>query len=357
LKLRTFRFSPAVFLAAGLLLAGAAFAAAPKMPAAKAGTIGAPAGQIAFIRDRDVWVMDVSGVNQRVVTRVQARTPDGMIIGADGRLSWAPDGRRVAFTWSGLVDAKLPGGEGGRHKIYDIFVAYLDSAEQKNTSWWRRLTGDLGSRDPEWSADGSRILFSKDMNANTVNAVSPNYQICTMDAEGGSLQILRKDWQMTPGWMQSPTASPKGDVAFVLYTSQSQAEGTTFNAAGIAIRPMANFMASVDSLVAMCQRAPRAVAPCWSPDGKWIAFVDNRLTDGGLYIATPDFKEQYLVFAPPVSTNLTTFQPSFSPDSKWLTFGTTDGSIWICNIAGNGAKRISGPGADMAPAWSKAPRK
>jgi Tol biopolymer transport system component len=348
LKFQAFRFSPAVGIAAGLLLSGVAFAAAPKMPAAKAGTIGAPTGKIAFMRERDIWVMDATGANQKLVTQVK---------GADGRMTWAPDGRRIAFTWSGFVDAKLPGGEGGRHKVYDVFIAYLDSAEKKNTNWWKRLTGDLGSRDPEWSADGSRILFTKDMNANIVNAQSPNYQICTMDGDGGSFQILRKDWQMTAGWMQSPTAGPRGDVAFVLYTSQSQAEGTTYNAAGIAIRPISNFMAPIDSLAAMCRRAPQAVAPCWSPDGKWITYVDNKLTDGGLYIATPDFKEQYLVFAPPVSTNLATFQPSFSPDSKWLTFGTTDGSVWICDITGSGAKRISGPGSDMAPAWSKAVKK
>lgn len=344
-------------MAAGLLFSGVAMAATPKMPAAKAGTIGTPTGQIAFMRDKDVWVMDVSGANQRLVSKVQARFPDGMIVGADGRLTWAPDGRRIAFTWSGYVDAKLPGGEGGRHKVYDIFIAYLDSAEKKNTSWWRRITNDLGSRDPEWSVDGSRILFTKDLNANIVNAASPNYQICTMDPEGGSYQILRKDWQMTAGWMQAPTASPKGDVAFVLFTPQRQAEGTTFSAAGIAIRPITSFMAPIDSLAAMCKRVPQAVAPCWSPDGKWIAWIDNRLTDGGLYIGTPDFREQYLVFSPPVSTNLTTYQPSFSADSKWLTFGTTDGSIWTCDITGNGAKRISGPGSDMGPAWSKAAKK
>ena len=348
LNFRTFRLIPAATVAAGLLLSGAVFGAAPKMPASSAGTIAPPTGKIAFMREKDIWVMDATGANAKLITQVK---------NADGRLSWAPDGRRIAFTWSGSVDARLPGGEGGRHKVYDIFIAYVDSADKKNTSWWHRITNDLGSRDPEWSVDGSRILFTKDMNANTVNAESPNYQICTMDPEGGSFQILRKDWQMSAGWMQAPTSSPKGDIAFVMFAPQRQAEGTTFNAVGIAVRNMSNFMAPVDSLLALCRRVPSGVAPCFSPDGKWIAYVDGRLTDGGLYIATPDFRQQYLVFAPPVSTNLTTFQPSFSPDSKWLTFSTTDGSIWICDITGNGAKRISGPGTDLAPAWSKAPSK
>jgi Tol biopolymer transport system component len=45
--------------------------------------------------------------------------------------------------------------------------------------------------------------------------------------------------------------------------------------------------------------------------------------------------------------------PSFSPNSKWLTFATTDGSIWTCDITGGNAKRLTGPGLDWAPAWSK----
>jgi Tol biopolymer transport system component len=74
-----------------------------------------------------------------------------------------------------------------------------------------------------------------------------------------------------------------------------------------------------------------------------------------LYIASPDLKERYLVFAPPPGTSLHTVSPSFSPDSKWLTFSTTDGSIWICDITGTGARRLSGPGDDKFSAWSKTP--
>lgn len=344
---RILRFMPAVACAAGLFLTGLASAAAPKMPPAKAGTIGKPTGKIAFIREKDIWVMDAAGTNQTLITQVK---------NADGRISWAPDGRRVVFTRSGRVQTNLPDNSGGVHKVYDIFLAYLDSASNGNTSFWRRLTEDNGARDPEWSADGSRIVFSKDLNANLVNAASPNYQICSVDPDGGSYELYRKDWQTVTGWMTCPTLSPKGDYAFVLYLPQKQAEGTAINPAGIGVVPRTGLMASIDSLAKLCRKVPDGVAPAWSPDGQWIAYVDNRLTDGGLYIANPSFSEKYLVFTPPVSVSLTTFQPSFSPDSKWLTFGTTDGSVWISDITGNGAKRVSGPGTDMGPAWSKTSR-
>jgi Tol biopolymer transport system component len=73
----------------------------------------------------------------------------------------------------------------------------------------------------------------------------------------------------------------------------------------------------------------------------------------GIFIATPDLKTKYLVAEPPVGTYLTTATPGWSPDSKWLTYATQDGSVWIVDITGNGQRRISGPGLDSAPAWSK----
>ena len=72
-----------------------------------------------------------------------------------------------------------------------------------------------------------------------------------------------------------------------------------------------------------------------------------------VYITNKDFTEDYLVFAPPVSTYISANPPSFSPDSKWITFSTTDGAIWIVDITGNGARRLTPPGIDKSPAWSQ----
>ncbi|HEX2897130.1 MAG TPA: hypothetical protein VHP63_03670, partial [candidate division Zixibacteria bacterium] len=113
------------------------------------------------------------------------------------------------------------------------------------------------------------------------------------------------------------------------------------------------YMLSLDSLKARARKNLKKVAPSWSPDGKWIACVYNDMNAPGVYVASPDFKENYVVFVPPVGANLYTMSPSFSPDSKWLTFATTDGSIWITDITGSGARRLSGPGLDTSPSWSK----
>jgi len=309
---------------------------ADKLPAAKAGQIGSPTGQIAFAREKNVWMMNADGSNQKLVTEVG---------NTDGRMSWSPDNRKIAFTRSGTVDLRGPDMLGGRHKVYDLFIAFLDSAEAMtpNTHFWNRLTDDLGSRDPQWTMN-NKIIFWKDMNANLVNATEPNYQIEIMDGDGANVEILRKDWQNLSDFFTSPSINNKGDIAFVFFYSQRPQ--------GIVVLPKAKMMMSPDSIKVLASRMSNCVAPAWSPDGKWLAYIKNDINSPGVYIATPDLSEKYVVFEPPVGASLYTVAPSFSPDSKWLTFATNDGSVWICDITGTNPRRLTGPGVDAYPAWS-----
>jgi WD40 repeat protein len=245
---------------------------------------------------------------------------------------------------------KGPDNLGGKHKVYDIFVAFLDSADNSNTMWWNRLTSELGARDPEWQPDGT-ILFYRDVNARLADAFLPNYQVCTMDALGDSEVILRKDWQNMNEFLISPSMAPNGDIVFV---HMEKPTGGTYRPRGIAKLNREHFMVSLDSIRVLSGKMENYISPCFSPDGKWIAYYGNSMSEPGLYISPADFSEKYLVFTPPPGTNMQTYAPSFSPDSKWLTFATRDGSVWVCDITGNGAQRLSGPGMDASPAWSKA---
>lgn len=326
-------------LLAFLFVAGLATStlAAEKMPPDLAGEIPTPTGKIAFIRDGNIWMMNSDGNNQELVTEVT---------NADGRLTWSPDNSKIVFTRSGILDLKGPDLLGGKHKVYDLFIGYPDSAINGNRSWWYRITEDLGSRDPQWNKASNRIVYWKDMNADQANAQRPNYQACTMAPDGSDVVILRKDWQnMEKEFLVSPSINANGDVAFVYFFENKPQ--------GLAIMTSDNYMASPDSLKVQAQANLNRVAPVWSPDGKWLTFINKDFNDASLYIATPDLKDVYLVFQPPVSTYMFTHTPSFSPDSKWLTFATSDGSVWICDIAGKGARRITPPGLDRAPAWSQ----
>ena len=338
----------AAFLVLLSLTALDSFAQAQKLPPALAGTIPArPSGRIAFVRDGDVWIMDADGTSQMRVCEVK---------NADGRLSWAPDGKRIVFSRSSVIDWKEPDNSGGRKKLYDLFVCFLDSAAKSNTLYWHRITEALGGRDPEWSADGSTILFTRIMNADAIRTDFPNYQICTIDPDGGSFQVLRKDWQSATEYLLAPSISPTGDIACEhLYSTMTpgKPESKSYKRQGFAVLPRANFMKSLDTVRAMSTHFADCLSPSWSPDGQWLAFVRNDMNKSGVYIIDKGLKSTYLVYEPPVGASVLTVAPSWSPDSKWLTFSTDDGSVYICQITGAGVKRLSGPGSDRFPAWSK----
>lgn len=320
--------------------------AADKLPPEKAGTIGKPEGKIAFIRDKNIWYMNADGTNQTMVTEVT---------NADGRLTWATDNKRIMFTRKGTFDIQAPDMMGGHHKIYDLFIAYLDSAANGNTMFWRRVTDDLGSRDPDWLPESDLVVFTKDVNAIYASSSMPKYAICTMKADGTNTQILRKNFLDaeyevdSKKFITSPSMNTKGDLAIVYFEN--------LQPLGMAVIPSQSINISLDSIRILADKNRKGFSPAWSPDGQWLAYVINDINSNALYITTPDQKENYLVFQPPVGTYIYTIAPSFSPDSKWLTFATTDGSIWIVDITGNNAKRLSGPGLDKSPAWSKAEKK
>lgn len=327
--------SALIALLSPLLLMGQSGTTA-QLPASRAGAIGVPLGKIAFIREGNLWVMDWDGKNQMQVVAAG---------NAEGKVSWAPDNKRIAFSRRGTVDIKGPDNLGGQHRIYDLFIAYLDSAKANNINWWRRLTDDYGGRYPEWSADGSRIIFTKDLNANTVNALLPNYQTCIIDTAGKLLQTLAFDSTVEARFATVPTAGPAGNYAFVLTKDK--------NPVGMVVAsPLLKSLSDAE-ITAKTKIMPRAAGPAWSPDGNWIAYVENDMKNQAIYITKPDLSEKFLIHKPSAGLTLQTYPPSWSPDSKWLTFATGDGSIWIIDITGNGLKQIMMQGLNSSPSWSK----
>jgi len=328
-----------IFVTTALVLtASLAFGQPAKqpLPADKAGTIPTPTGKIAFIREGSLWVMDWDGKNQYKIVTAE----NGI-----GKISWAPDGKSIAFCRHGMVDVKGPDNLGGRHKIYDIFLGFPDSAKS-TTNWWMKITDGYGSRYPEFSNDGKKIIFTKDINANTVNATMPNYQTCTMGPTGEDFTILRKDHNMNSEYMSiMPTLGPDSMYAFVVYKG--------VNPVGIAVAPLSLSAINEESFKKNIKMISNGTAPAWSPDGKWLAYIINTVSDQGIYITNKNLTENYLVYKPQIGQTMQTYPLSWSPDSKWMTFALNDGSIWIVDLTGNGLRQITGPGQSESPAWSR----
>jgi len=110
------------------------------------GTIAPSDGEDAFMRGKGHLGHGCNGAKR---ADTQVKNADWSSVLGTG---WSP----YRFT-VGSVDARTRG-EGGRHKVYDIFIAYVDSADKKN-ELVAPHSNDLGSRDPEWSVDGKPHLF------------------------------------------------------------------------------------------------------------------------------------------------------------------------------------------------------
>lgn len=291
---------------------------------------------IAFLRNNDIWLMDADGSNQRPFVTG--------LTNASGRLSWSPDNKRIAFARRGALTLQYPDMGGHQHAIYDLFYAYTDSSN----SFWENITNTMGAQYPEFSRDGSKIMFLHDLNANMANVVKPNYRIAFYDTKTYLLRNLDlpSNSELMVG---APTMSPDSrQVAFVVMRLQ----GEQFTTAGIAVANIAEFPLKDEAILERASKWTGATAPSWSPDGKWIAYMASDVANQALSIASADQSEKKVLWKPSAGLGFAGGPVSWSPDSKFVLFATQNGSIYKMSIAGGEPVRLSGPGSDYNPAWS-----
>ncbi|MFD7975476.1 protein kinase [Streptomyces sp. NPDC059071] len=186
-------------------------------------------GSFAFTRKSAdgaaVWTAKADGSDARRVAAI-----------AGGRVSWSPDGTRLA-----VLRVK-----DGVQQLYEVTVA--DGSV-------RQLTyGEGRVEDPAWSPDGKQIAIC-------VEVGKGNWQIHLVDpAEPG-----RGPRQVTrlPHPALDPAWSPDGRTfAYTAGTYQGQAKGD--------IRVVGSDGTGDRTLVAT---ADHEMDPAWSADGRWLAFV------------------------------------------------------------------------------------
>jgi TolB protein len=274
------------------------------------GVSGIASTQIAFVSTRsgnkEVWVMDYDGANQRQLTSLRS-------IGLTPR--WSPDGSRIAFTCYPTSGALLS----AQICMYSLLTERLVT--------WPRFRGTNSS--PSWSPDGTKIMFMSSMYGNP--------ELFTADADGSHVQRITH----SVGASTSPSWNPKTgqQVAFVsdrgglpqLYTMDAQG-------GDVLKLPLPDMGYVID--------------PAWSPNGQLLAFSWRR-PDGNYDLYVMEMATHELVqLTRDTGRNE---RPSWAPDGRHIVFESTrtgTRQIWSMLADGTNVRQLTAEGQNESPNWS-----
>lgn len=294
----------------GRLLALAASTAALALVAGCGGG-GKPRPDLVFVSSRDgvyaLYAMNADGSRQTRFSSAElpsSATPKQLFFETDP--AWSPDGRRVAFA-------------SNRSGQFQIYVAAADGSGARPVT---SLAG--GATEPAWSPDGRWIVFVR---------FQPG-GLYLVPAAGGAPRRLG----IYDASESSPTWSRTGWIAYA-----RRAPATTTSEIWIE-RPDGSGRRQVTRLNA------GAASPSWSPNGRRIAFVDDKRGQYEVYVVDRDGANLRRL----TSTTSDDVQPAWSPDAKLIAF-SRDGAVATVDLGGRVSTLTSSKNNDSNPAWNPIP--
>ena len=300
-----------------LLAVFAGIVAALALAAFTRGAHSATSGVIAFTRDDGIYVMRLDGSGVRALWR----GGHGLHLTWSPKLTWSPDGRRLAFEagsaiWT--IDAD------GTHLA--------------------RIASHAAS--PAWSPDGRRVAFTR--LGTQENPNWPKHAIWVVNADGSgmrqllSLTRLGRELDVSAG-PNSIDWSPDGRQIVLMARYAWWAWIYVVNVDGTNLRRLTENGWACDE------------DPEWSPDGHRIVYSGTPPEERSI---GPTTSEIFVMDAAGrTHTRLTRNwvgddSPTWSPDGTRIAFVRGSNDIYVMNVDGSGARRLTQTrAAEGSPAW------
>lgn len=251
------------------------------------------------------------------IGRIDAAPRQGQNEQAYDDVAYEPNSRRIAFVGPVYYPAE---GDIPEAFAEEVFVAPLD--DPYAVTQVTRLRAPQVTL-PQWSPDGSRILFG----ANPYG----NQELFIINADGSGVAQLTENDAIDAG------ARFRFD-GLIVYASDAQSPGFTeiytMNADGSNITRLSN-------------HAGNSYAPAWSPDGTRIAYINDSMGDGDVYVMDADGQRPFMLTNDDSAAE--DRLPTWSPDGRWIAFISnrdgdtfswfaTDlrGTVWQLNTSPDG---------------------
>ncbi len=296
----------------------------------------------------NIWRMNADGTGLAPLTRATAARADS------AQAQWSPDGTKAVFVSRRNLDGTdAP----NTNSTYNIWRVNADGTGLMPLTNLTAARAD--STGPQWSPDGTKVVFMSSRRLDASDAPNANftYNIWRVSADGTGLTPLTN---LTAARADSAAPQWSPDGSKVVFDSSRRLDGTdapntnfTYNiwrvgADGTGLTPLTNLTAAqADS-----------AGPQWSPDGSKVVFDSSRRLDGtdapnanltsNIWLMNAD-GTGLASLTTATALGVVSFEPRWSPDGSKVVFRSTrqlDGTdarnpnltynIWRVNADGTG---------------------